>query len=408
MRAFLLHSGFSLKRQLLVWLLLPQLVLWLMGGILAFRVALIYAEKAIDQSLTQSVLALARQVKPIGSGLLVDFPRAAQAVLEQDPKDRLAYMVSSPPGSFLLGNGKLPGPPNEVFIVDNVPTLYEITLDGKPMRVASMELSFGDGPAVQRMRVQVAKSLAVQEAIASELVRDVLSDLIEHGSSERIQHHINEILGKKKEANDAATALRDRVYSEQGGEWRNDDTAKFDELCARAEAFQAAISDEDIRNEGGEFPTIRLTGTQANGRTYNKGLTIILDNDSGGEDPAVQQRAITNLRNRLLRTELYRLEALLEANDTATTPNWGSSNTAADPDGDLMSAINLGGDARGIDCNTVLYGGGAWVTRFLSLGIGSNAARHQTRNLTPDQLAQLLMVDRLAVAKFRRQSAAST
>ena len=175
-----------------------------------------------------------------------------------------------------------------------------------------------------------------------------------------------------------------------------------------AEQFQAAINDEDIREIGGDFPVIRLTGTQENGRTHNKGLTMILDNDQGGEDPAVQQRAITNLRNRLLRTELYRLEALLEANDTATTPNWGASNTAADPDGDLMSAINLGGDARGIDCNTVLYGGGAWVTRFLSLGIGSNAARHQTRNLTPEQLAQLVMVDRLAIAKFRRQTGAST
>jgi hypothetical protein len=175
-----------------------------------------------------------------------------------------------------------------------------------------------------------------------------------------------------------------------------------------AEAFQAAVNDEDIREIGGEFPTIRLTGTQENGRTANKGLTIILDNDQGGEDPAVQQRAITNLRNRLLRTELYRLEALLEANDTATTPNWGASNSAADPDGDLMSAINLGGDARGIDCNTVLYGGGAWVTRFLSLGLGSNAARHQTRNLTPDQLRALVGAERLAIAKFRRQTGAAT
>jgi hypothetical protein len=173
------------------------------------------------------------------------------------------------------------------------------------------------------------------------------------------------------------------------------------------EAFQAAINDEDIREIGGEFPTIRPTGTQENGRTANKGLTMILDNDQGGEDPAVQQRAITNLRNRLLRTELYRLEALLEANDTADTPNWGATNTAADPDGDLMSAINLSGDARGIDANTVLYGGGAWVTRFLSLGVGANAARHQTRNMTPQQLAQLMMVDRLAIAKFRRQSTAA-
>ena len=67
------------------------------------EIALSYAEKAIDQSLTQSVRALARQVKPIGSGLLIDFPRAAQDVLEQDPDDRISYTVSSPPGQFLLG-----------------------------------------------------------------------------------------------------------------------------------------------------------------------------------------------------------------------------------------------------------------------------------------------------------------
>ena len=173
------------------------------------------------------------------------------------------------------------------------------------------------------------------------------------------------------------------------------------------EAFQAALANEDIREIGGEFPVIRPTGTQADGRTDNKGLTMLLDNDQGGEEPAVQQRAVTNLRNRLLRTELYRGEALLEANDTATTPNWGASNSAADPDGDLMSAINLGGDARGIDCNTVLYGGGAWVTRFLSLGLGTNAARHQTRNLTPEQLRELMGVDKLLKAKFRYQSSAT-
>ena len=173
---------FSLKRQLLLWLLLPQLALWLMGGVLAFRVAMVYAEKAIDQSLTQSVRSLARQVKPLGSGLLVDFPRAAQDILEQDPLDRVTYMVSSPPGSFLLGNGKLPGPPAGVVPADTEPVLYNLTLDGKPMRVASVDLGFGDTPAPQRMRVQVAKSLALQQTIARELVRDVLVPLLLMGA----------------------------------------------------------------------------------------------------------------------------------------------------------------------------------------------------------------------------------
>lgn len=171
-------TSFSLRRQLLAWLLLPQLVLWLVGGVLAYRVALTYAEKTIDQSLSRSVRSLARQVKPFGSGLLVDFPKAAQDIIEEDPKDRVSYMVSSPPGSFLLGNGRLPSPPEGTEIPPNEPVLYNVVMDGKPMRLASIDLSFGEGMTQQRMRVQVAKSLAVQQRIARELVQDMLFPLL--------------------------------------------------------------------------------------------------------------------------------------------------------------------------------------------------------------------------------------
>ena len=173
-------AGPSLQRQLLLWLLLPQLVLWAGGGALAYRIALSYAEKGIDQSLTQSVRALARQVKPIGSGLLIDFPRAAQDVLEQDPNDRVSYTVSSPPGKFLLGNQSLPQP-------DSVPTdsegpfLYRTELDGKALRVAVMDVNYGDDSAPQTLRVQVGKSLVVQRRIASELVADMLAPLLAAG-----------------------------------------------------------------------------------------------------------------------------------------------------------------------------------------------------------------------------------
>ena len=53
------------------------------------------------------------------------------------------------------------------------------------------EFGFNLGPVIASAGViGVALGLGAQT-----LVRDVLSDLIEHGSSERIQHHINEILG---------------------------------------------------------------------------------------------------------------------------------------------------------------------------------------------------------------------
>ena len=182
--------GLSLKRQLLLWLLLPQLLLWLVGGLLAYRIALNYAEKGIDQSLTQSVRSLARQVKPMGSGLLVDFPRAAQDIIEQDPTDRVSYMVSSPPGQFVLGNSQLPDPLLGVRVEPGEPLIYETLLDKKPVRIALLEVNYGDADAPQRLRVQVAKSLAVQQRIARELVADMLLPLVLLGALIGVLVHI--------------------------------------------------------------------------------------------------------------------------------------------------------------------------------------------------------------------------
>ncbi len=197
----------SLKRQLLLWLLLPQLVLWLVGSMLAYRIALSYAEKGIDQSLTQSVRSLARQVKPIGSGLLIDFPKAAQAIIEEDPSDKVSYMVSSPPGSFVLGNASLPAPPetlhanlqisgqvllyrasvaapSEDATLASVPANTDSVADtSRQLRVAVMELDYGDADAPQRLRVQVAKSLAVQQRIARELISDIIVPLVLIGAA---------------------------------------------------------------------------------------------------------------------------------------------------------------------------------------------------------------------------------
>ncbi|GAB4401885.1 MAG: sensor histidine kinase [Rhodoferax sp.] len=173
-----MKAGLSLKRQLLIWLLLPQLVLFLVGGALAYRIALSYAEKAIDQSLTQTVRALARQIKPIGSGLLIDFPRAAQDIIEQDPRDRVSYMVSSPPGRFLLGNAALPDPPPLPPVGPDAALLYDALLSDTPVRVALIEVDYGEAHAPQRLRVQVAKGLAVQQRLTRELVADVLAPLL--------------------------------------------------------------------------------------------------------------------------------------------------------------------------------------------------------------------------------------
>lgn len=169
----------SLHRQLLLWLLLPQLVLWFAAALVTYNLTVRYANQAIDASLLTATKALARQVKPVGNGLLIDFPRAAQAIIEADPEDRVYYMVSSPPGQFILGNKRLPAPPgNAPSGASAQPLFYDGTMEGTdgapplPVRVAAIVLDYGEAETPQTMLVQVAKSRSTGEQLAARILVD--------------------------------------------------------------------------------------------------------------------------------------------------------------------------------------------------------------------------------------------
>jgi two-component system, OmpR family, sensor histidine kinase TctE len=166
----------SLHRHLLLWLLLPQLVLWLAGAFFTYNLAARYANQAIDATLHTASKALARQVKPIGNGLFIDFPRAAQDIIEADPDDRVYYMVSTPPGQFILGNHKLPPPPDIPAPRLGQPYFYDGSMGESrsrvELRVAALYLSYGEADTPQSMLVQVARSRASREQLAGRILLD--------------------------------------------------------------------------------------------------------------------------------------------------------------------------------------------------------------------------------------------
>lgn len=164
----------SLHRQLLLWLLLPQLVLWGAAAAVTYNLAARYADRGIDASLLQATRALGRQVKPVGNGLLVDFPRAAQDILEADPDDRVFYMVSTPPGQFILGNRRLPLPAAGPALRLNEPAFYDAPAEDMRLRVAALLLPIGEG---QTMLVQVARSQASRDELARSILQDTMLPL---------------------------------------------------------------------------------------------------------------------------------------------------------------------------------------------------------------------------------------
>lgn len=164
----------SLRRQLLVWLLLPQFLLWGVGAGITYAVALRFTNQTNDRALLAASRSLARQIKPLDSGLLIDLPKAAQHILEEDPVDQLLYTVSSPPGEFILGNKNLPLPPSGVSKPSEIPFFYDQKFGHETLRVVAMYYRLPHYPDNQWMLVQIGKNAAERRVLAKEIFSEIL------------------------------------------------------------------------------------------------------------------------------------------------------------------------------------------------------------------------------------------
>jgi hypothetical protein len=173
-------------------------------------------------------------------------------------------------------------------------------------------------------------------------------------------------------------------------------------------AFMDDYADNgDMVAEGGDPAKVKTKGTRVDGSVDNKALCVVLMNSRGGNNPTVQQTWVRHLKNRLMRTEVLRAFALLDGASVNDAKEWGPLDPAADPDVDVAEDLDLGGDARGVDANTIIYGGGAWLKRFRSFRTGENAGRFASSMMTVEQLRDLFGVDDVIKAKARRQATAA-
>lgn len=169
--------------------------------------------------------------------------------------------------------------------------------------------------------------------------------------------------------------------------------------------FQIDSNDADIREIGGKFQEVTAPGGETDSSTQNKGLAIVLDNDAGGEDASVQQYHVASLRNRLLRTEIYRARVLIDANDvSSSTPNWGASNTTADPDGDLLTAVDASLTARGVLPTVLVLGGTAALRRKIALRRQATSGGFATAGLSDAELATFLGLQKVVTLRTAYQS----
>ncbi len=164
------------------------------------------------------------------------------------------------------------------------------------------------------------------------------------------------------------------------------------------------IDTDDERYTGASFKEVRRTSKLTTGKTVNRGLRVILDADEIDEMPNAEEVWTGWLLRRLVRSELYRTMALIDAAATNADKTWNSS---ANPDGDVRAAQQAGANVSGILPDVVLYSDAAWNLRLDAYEAKNTPAAGASAQYTPERLAAYLMARDVIISRSRYQSSAS-
>ena len=99
----------SLRRHL-SWALAGPMLLAVLGGALAYRVATGVVGEAYDASLLNLAEGAANNVRVVDGRLVLDMPGEAERLLRTDRSDRIFYRVRSDAGEWIAGDRGLPPP----------------------------------------------------------------------------------------------------------------------------------------------------------------------------------------------------------------------------------------------------------------------------------------------------------
>lgn len=159
-----------LRRQLLLWLLPPLVVLWAASGVATYLLAFRSATLAYDRALFDSTLTLAEQIRLVRGELRVDLPRVAQAMFESDKYDRVYYAVIDPEGRVVFGQRDLQPPPGEIAPQEAV--YYDSEYHGQRVRVAALRVAVPELRDVpdRYALVMVAETLIKRQLMAREVL----------------------------------------------------------------------------------------------------------------------------------------------------------------------------------------------------------------------------------------------
>ncbi len=162
----------TLRGQLLFWLLIPLLFLWLATGVVSYYIALNFANVAYDRSLLDAAHDLAQQVRATKGKVSVNLPAAAAEILKSDEHDKIYYEVRGRNGEFITGDRGLPLPSTQKLAGQT--NYSDAVFRGNKIRIASIYIAPDAAHSKDLVLVQVAETLVKRRMLAKEILRSII------------------------------------------------------------------------------------------------------------------------------------------------------------------------------------------------------------------------------------------
>jgi two-component system, OmpR family, sensor histidine kinase TctE len=171
----------SLRRQLLIGILLPTAALIALNTVVLYRQALRAADAAYDRTLLATAKSIGEQLALAGAGaaarVTASVPYSALEAFEADSRSRMFYRVLGFAGEHVSGFDDLPAarrdlPARGVYAA--LVHFYDDAYRGEAVRVAVLLQPVASADAQGMATVQVAETLELREALARQLLTDTL------------------------------------------------------------------------------------------------------------------------------------------------------------------------------------------------------------------------------------------
>lgn len=176
-----MKGGTSLRRTLLIGILMPMGLFIAVDTYFLYRQALNAIHTAYDRTLLASAKSIGELLKVDGIGeqatISTRIPYAALEAFEADNRSRMFYRVSSQSGKFIDGFedlpfwvGKLPDKGPYAALVD----FYDSQFRGDPVRMAVLLQPVASETGIGMATIQVAETLELREALARQILVETL------------------------------------------------------------------------------------------------------------------------------------------------------------------------------------------------------------------------------------------